>query len=251
MSALPIRSGLKHPLMAAVVATPLMTLPVLVLGQDRPATASEDGIALAIVYDTSGSMQEKVSDGAGGTAPKYQIANRALGGIVDRLQAFVAAAPRETPRKMQAGLVVFHDASARFAVSFGAFNADALRQWLKRFAAPSGTTPLGEAVRVAGESALASKLSRKHVLVLTDGINTSGPDPAAVIPRLREQAERGQTAVSFHFVAFDVKAKVFDPVTKLGATVVEAADAKQLNEQLDFILQQKILLEEEEPPKTK
>ena len=49
-----------------------------------------------------------------------------------------------------------------------------------------------------------------------------------------------------HFVAFDVDAKVFDPVKKLGATVVGAADEKQLNTQLEYILQRKILLEEEE-----
>ena len=44
-------------------------------------------------------------------------------------------------------------------------------------------------------------------------------------------------------------AKVFDPLKKLGATVVGAADEKQLNSQLEFILQKKILLEDEEPAK--
>jgi hypothetical protein len=46
-----------------------------------------------------------------------------------------------------------------------------------------------------------------------------------------------------------VAAKQFDSVKKLGATVVGAADEKQLNTQLEFILQRKILLEEEEPAK--
>jgi len=50
-------------------------------------------------------------------------------------------------------------------------------------------------------------------------------------------------------VAFDVDAKVFAAVKKQGATVVGAADEKQLDAQLQFILQKKILLEEEEPPK--
>ena len=51
------------------------------------------------------------------------------------------------------------------------------------------------------------------------------------------------------FVAFDVDAKVFDSVKKLGATVVGASDEKQLDTQLEYILQRKILLEEEEPVK--
>ena len=57
------------------------------------------------------------------------------------------------------------------------------------------------------------------------------------------------TVLSAHFVAFNVDAKVFDSVKKQGATVVGAADEKQLNSQLEFIMQKKILLEEEEPAK--
>jgi hypothetical protein len=89
------------------------------------------------------------------------------------------------------------------------------------------------------------------VLVITDGINTVGDDPAAVMPRLRRLAEQKQDRLSVHFVAFDVNAKVFDRVKKLGATVVGASDETQLNSQLEFILQKKILLEDEEPPAKK
>ena len=40
-------------------------------------------------------------------------------------------------------------------------------------------------------------------------------------------------------------------VKKLGATVVGASDEAQLESQLEFILQKKILLEDEEPPTKK
>ena len=78
------------------------------------------------------------------------------------------------------------------------------------------------------------------------------------VSREREQlAELSRREIGLsHFLAtkiaanaFDVDAKVFDPVKKLGATVVGAADETQLNNQLQFILQKKILLEEEEPAK--
>ena len=101
----------------------------------------------------------------------------------------------------------------------------------------------------AGQTVLNSKLARKHVLVITDGMNTVGPDPSVTMPRLKKQASDRQANLSVHFVAFDVDANVFDPLKKLGATVVGAADEKQLNTQLEFILQRKILLEDEEPPK--
>jgi hypothetical protein len=80
-------------------------------------------------------------------------------------------------------------------------------------------------------------------------MNTAGPKPEEVLPKLKEQALQKGTALSTHFVAFDVDAKVFAPVKKLDATVVAAADEKQLDAQLQFILQRKILLEEEETPK--
>jgi len=98
---------------------------------------------------------------------------------------------------------------------------------------------------------LNSGLSRKHVLIITDGMNTVGPNPSSVLPNLQQEAARRQTALAVHFVAFDVDAKVFDGVKKLGATVVGASNESQLNTQLEFILEKKILLEEEEPPKQK
>jgi hypothetical protein len=108
---------------------------------------------------------------------------------------------------------------------------------------------LGNALRAAGQCVLNSRLSRKHVLVITDGLNTVGPPPETVMPDLKRQAARSQVSLGIHFVAFDVDARQFEPLKKLGATVVGAGDEKQLNSQLEFILQRKILLEEEEPPR--
>ncbi len=68
-----------------------------------------------------------------------------------------------------------------------------------------------------------------------------------VIPKIKAEAARQNTGISFHFVAFDVDAKVFAPLKNLGATVVGATDERQLNGQLEFIFEKKILLEEEEP----
>jgi Mg-chelatase subunit ChlD len=221
------------------------------LAQNASSPASEDGIALAIVYDTSGSMLEQVRDTSGKMAPKYQIANRALGAIIDRLEAVAASAPKDKPKRIYSGLVVFNGDHAAHAVKFGPFNAQLTRDWLKTFSRPQGSTPLGEAVRAAGEAVLASKLNRKHVLVLTDGMNTKGQDPSVIIPKLNQDAARKGTSVFFHFVALDVDEKAFANVKKLGATVVGAVDEKQLNSQLEFILQEKILLEEEEVPSAK
>jgi hypothetical protein len=221
------------------------------LWQSAPCllAADEEGVAIAIVYDTSGSMREPVRNSRGQMSPKYVIANRALVTIANQIQTFATNSASGSPRKIHAALFTFDLQNAKEVIKMGPFDAAELRTWARNFATPSGNTPLGNALNAAGRAVLASPLNHKHVLVITDGINTSGPQPAAVLPRLKQQAEQNHAALSVHFVAFDVDAKVFDAVKKLGATVVGAADEKQLNTQLDFILQRKILLEEEEPKK--
>jgi hypothetical protein len=210
------------------------------------AAAAEEGIALAIIYDTSGSMKDAVADKSRRPLPKYVIANRALASIARQIEVFATNSAPGQPRKVQAGLFVFKGDRAREAVRFGAFDAAALRHFAHSFSTPNGNTPLGNALTMASLAVLNSPLAHKHVLVITDGMNTAGPPPSAVLPKLKRQAEQDHASLSVHFVAFDVDAKVFDSLKKQGATVVSAADEAQLNSQLEFILQHKILLEEEE-----
>jgi hypothetical protein len=227
----------------------VLALATLAVGAARARAAEDEGVALAIIYDTSGSMRDPVPDSHGKSSSKYLIANRALIAIARQLQAFATNTATGAPRKLQAGLFVFNGESAREAISFGPFDSNAFENWARSFSNPSGNTPLGNALSMASRRVLQAPLSRKHVLVITDGLNTAGPKPEDVLPLLKRQAEQQHAGLSVHFVAFDVAASQFAPLKKLGATVVGAADEKQLNAQLDFILQKKILLEDEEPKK--
>lgn len=226
--------------------THLVLAAVLFYGAGCAAAAEEEGIALAIVYDSSGSMRESVRTGKGEMSPKYVIGNRALEAVVNRIQAFATNAPAGAPRKIHTGLYIFSGNGAREVVKFGPFDPEAIRTWLKNYPGPTSGTPLGTALETASKVVLESKLSHKHLLVITDGLNTVGPDPAAVVPRIQKQAEAKNCVVFTHFVAFDINANVFAPLKKMGVTVVGAADEKQLNSQLEFILEEKILLEKEE-----
>lgn len=211
--------------------------------------AEEARVGLALVYDTSGSMRDAVRDSTGRRSPKYVIGNRALEAVIARLEAFQAKESGSGKKPLLAGLFVFDGNGAREAVKFGPFDASAFRSWAKNFANPNGATPLGAAVEAAGNALLAAPAEARHTLVITDGMNTAGPDPASVLERLNKKAEAKNTALFFHFIAFDVNANVFAPIKKQGATIVGAADEKQLNGQLEFILEEKILLEREEPKK--
>ena len=226
-------------------------LAVLGAGATPAYAAEEEGVAVAIVYDTSSSMNEPVKDEAGKSSPKYLIANRALIAIANRIQAFATNGPAASARKIHAGLYVFQQDGPHAAIPFGPFNAAALTSWARGFSATARGTPLGNTLNTAGHAVLNSGLTRKHVLVITDGMNTIGPNPDAILPKLQQEAGQKQTSVAVHFVAFDVDAKVFEGVKQLGATVVGASNESQLNTQLEFILEKKILLEDEEPPKQK
>ena len=212
-----------------------------------PAPARE-GLALALVYDTSGSMADSVANASGGAEPKCRIARRAADSIFDQLDAFVAGAAPGSAREVQAELIVLATLRARRVIPMGPFQSSAFKERIAALPRPGGGTPLGRAVQMAAEDVLASPLSRKHVLVVTDGENTEGPAPEEVLSGLREAGGGLAGGVQVHFVAFDVAARVFDPVKDLGATVAGAADEIQLKDQLESILRKKILLENEEPP---
>lgn len=233
--------------MKIILSLAVMTALVALEQGTSCRAAQEEGVALAIIYDTSGSMQRTVRDANGRSSPKYVIANRALAAVAKQIQTFAGGGAGGAPRKVEAGLFVFQGNGARMAVPFGPFEAKSFEAFARDFSRPNGNTPLGNALSAASRVVMNSPLARKHVLIITDGENTVRPPPENVMPGLKRQAEEKHTTISVHFVAFDVDAKVFDSVKKLGATVVGAGDEKQLNAQLEYILQRKILLEDEEP----
>jgi hypothetical protein len=213
--------------------------------------AEEDGVAVAILYDASGSMKDPVRDSSGRMSPKYVIARRALGSIVKRLQAYVASASAGSPRTLSAGLYVFHGPAAHPVIPLAPFDPKQAESWTNRLPPPGNGTPIGTAIETASQALLKSNLSRKHILVITDGENTVGPKPESVLPGLKDQAARQNATLNVNFVAFDVDARVFEPLKKLGVKVVGAANESQLNAQLQTILEKEILLEDAEPPQKK
>lgn len=219
----------------------LIAIVSLALPPGASFAADEDGVALAIVYDTSGSMKEPVRTADGKQAAKWIIGNRSLEQIIQRVERF--ATNSNPPKTIHAGLYVFRGTGAAEAVKFGPFQPQTMRDWVKQYRGPDSGTPLGITIETASRALMSSKFPAKHILVVTDGINTSGPDPVVIVPRINKASESKGSPIFIHFVAFDIDAKVFAPLKKLGVTVVGAADEKQLGQQLEFILEEKILLE--------
>lgn len=218
----------------------LITIGVI-FGSLASLQAEELPIGIAIVFDTSGSMSAMVKAADGKMEPKYQIGKRALEGVVKRLEEF----EKSSGRKLVVGLYIFNGQDGTAAVPIGKFDPVKLRKWLADFSTPSGATPLGNTVAYAARYLVRGAMSARHILVVTDGENTVGPAPDVVISSLQKNAATDNKAIEYHFIAFDVSASTFAPVKKLGATLVSASNEAQLQDKLTFILEEKILLEQE------
>jgi hypothetical protein len=200
-----------------------------------------EGLAAAIVIDVSGSMADSVPGGDGRSEPKIAIARRAARDLVEQ---FARYAEEHKDEPVLLGIYEFSrrrgDPDCRAIIAMGPpdrLQADAVMQRLE----PDGGTPIGQAMITAKRELDGTGLTRRHLLLVTDGENTDGyaPDRVAQAIGRRPEAERP----SIYFVAFDIDANRFARVRDAGGLVLPAANARELNDTLDSLLRGKILLE--------
>ena len=209
--------------------------------QPPAAVAAREGLAAAIVIDVSGSMRDNVTGPDGRREPKIETARRAAHELVEQFARYAEERPDE-PVLM--GLYEFSHRSGQPAcrpiIPMGPPDRTRAASAIAGLRADGGT-PIGDAMIAAKRELDKTGLTRRHLLVVTDGENTSGPRPDRVTSAIgrRPEAERP----SIYFVAFDIEASRFDAVRDSGGLVLGAANARELNETLDTLLRGKILLE--------
>jgi hypothetical protein len=205
-----------------------------------PPTPAADGIAIGVVFDTSGSMKDQIAaKNSTGRSTKIAVAQRAFGQVIDRLEAFTKS-PAAKP--LSVSVTVFKGQTAAVALPLAPFDAAALRRWVATTRADSAT-PLGDAIFLAAQQLLSTPAASRHLLVLTDGANTAGRSPETALAQINRAAEKKQIALFTHIIALDIAPATFAALKKQGATLIGAADETQLNTQFDFILEEKILVE--------
>lgn len=200
-----------------------------------PLGEMREGIALAILLDTSGSMRNS----AGGQR-KLDAAKTAVLELVET-SARIAADRPETPVLL--GLYEFStgdQVQVRQVIALSPPDPDAARQRIEGVIA-GGNTPIGDAILRAKRDLDATGMYRQHILVVTDGENTAGPLPQAVLLAMNALEDRPPTAI--YFVAFDIGAEVFDPVKQAGGVVLPAVNPGQLRQVLDELLTGRIMVE--------
>jgi hypothetical protein len=202
-------------------------------------TATKEGLAAAIVIDTSGSMEQPA--GKGNRTPKIEYARAAARDIVAQFAQYAQ------DHKGEPVLLAIYEfshrdglARCREVVPMSPPDRERARAAIARLH-PAGGTPIGDAMITAKLGLDATGLARKHLLVITDGENTHGYEPADVAVAINKRPEVERP--SLYFVAFDVDAKIFAPVRDAGGLLMSAASGKELNETLDMLLRGKILIE--------
>ena len=207
---------------------------------DAPKT-SKEGLAAAIVIDVSGSMKDKVAGRDGQREEKIAIARRAALDLVDQFAGYAKDHPDEP---VQLGVFEFSrrrgDPDCRPVVPMAPPDRERVAAAIAALRADGGT-PIGQAMITAKLALDSAGLSRRHLLVVTDGENTDGvpPDRVAIAIGKRPDVERP----AIYFVAFDVEASRFASVRDAGGLILSAANATELNDTLDALLRGKILVE--------
>ncbi len=208
--------------------------------------ARQDGIAAAILLDTSGSMQEPVQGADKKPKAKIKVAQDAL---LNVLQQFSAFGKKHPETRLLVGIYDFSarrgQPSCRQVIKLGPPDVAAAQESIKSMV-PSGATPIGDAMIMAKRDLEATGLTRQHILVITDGENNLGYQPGDVTGVISQETVQDRAGV--YFIAFDIGADLFDAVRDAGGLVLSASSEQQLTDTLDFILTGKILVEQPPPP---
>jgi hypothetical protein len=208
---------------------------------DLPKAETRSGTAVAILVDTSGSMARPVPDLSGQQRPKNLIAREALQRVIEHTAKWKKDNPNST---LQVGIYNFASDVAE-VLPMGDFDEAKAQKALGRIPGPNGGTAIGRAIEEAAKALYRSGCTRKFLICITDGENTSGPAPDRVARQLFAQTEG---AVAMDFVAFNTSAKQFAFVKDVKGSAVEASNGALLEKELNQIYRKKVLAEAPDSP---
>ncbi len=195
-----------------------------------------DGTAVYLLIDVSGSMNEQVANASGAKEQKIAIARRAA---LDVYKAVAKYAEERKDHPMRIAVAAFSGQTVN-VVPMGKPDV-ALAERAIAGLHTNGDTAIGDAVVEAQKALDATGLRSQHILVVTDGENTSGKSPVSVATAIKALPETLRPNV--YVVAFDVKASVFDGVKAQDWQVFSAKDGKELSQRLDEVVGGHILIE--------
>jgi hypothetical protein len=108
---------------------------------------------------------------------------------------------------------------------------------------PTGSTAIGRTLEVGTEKLMQSGTIFKSLIVISDGVNTSGVDPEKVMEAIVNNRNNKSTpdlvistiSVLVSFIGFDISANYFSSLEQLGARVTSASNKEELIQSLKNI----------------
>jgi len=203
----------------------------------KPHLASRDdlGISVVIAVDSSNSM---LAPPMSGGTPKYRQASAALTAVVELLEKVSRESPRD--QILNVGVLGFDDA-VREVMPLTRMDEAGLSR-LRAIAGnpdsfrPRNSTAIGDAVARGVLELSRSGTILRSLIVVTDGQNMRGADPARVLEAVysnRNSASRPEapvitSSILMTFIGFDIDLGYFKAYEEFGARVASASDQEQL-----------------------
>lgn len=200
----------------------------------KPAgkAAESKGVGVVILVDTSGSMRDAPKSGG---EKKILGANRAAAAALAKLQAFQKSNPGV---RLSVGVYRFSSSVSpvtKFQPMGPSFPA------LPALTAEGGTA-IGKALQQAKRAMNAAKIKHQHIILITDGENSSDIDPLRVIQAFN-LLSRDEFPI-LHFIAFDITSARFAFIQRMFLKkIYEARDGRQLGQIMDSLLAGEVLAE--------
>lgn len=204
----------------------------------QPAPPESTGIAVAILIDNSGSMNDPTPEDR--DLPKAFVARAAVAAMLDETQQFTRAHP-DVP--VQVAILRFSgERQVVTMLPMARYDSAAVRAALERIPHPRDGTAIGAALQAGCVAVTRAGAFRKHIVVVTDGENTDGLPPDVVGSEIWS---RSHGSIHLHFVAFDTDPARFGFLQGVQGSLLAAGNGARLRTALDEIYQQRILAESE------
>ena len=204
-----------------------------------PAKAPQpDTVGIFLCVDISGSMSDEIAG-----MPKIYISRRAMNAVFARIEAFATGRPE---KKIKVGLCAFNS-NPEIVLPLSPLNLDAARPAARRAEAMlrrDGNTGIGRAIALAVTELMKSGDETKAIIVMTDGMNNSGRDPAEIVRAIKQNnnTRNMPTAdVEVSLIAFDVKSGTFNGFKEPGAKVMESSDEGSLTHIMTSMVEEVLL----------
>lgn len=207
----------------------------LVLASALLPSIASASTEILFVLDSSGSMKEKIAG-----QEKIDLAKAALVKNAESISEGNSAALRVFAHRVDQANKSASCQDTELLIPFGPPSTAQIQSNLGR-AQPKGYTPLAYTLEQAPKDFSVQAEAEKVIIVLSDGEETCGGDPVAVVQKLRAQGFN----VTVHTVGFDVDAKTraqLEAIAKAGGgSYFDAKDAVALQSSLEEATKQAIV----------